>query len=76
MSKLKPIHWRKLARIFELDGWRLERVSGDHLIYVKSGFIRPIVFPKDSEVQVFIILNNLKTAKMSREKYFGLLKRK
>jgi len=34
-----------------------------------------VVIPKDKEVEVFIILNNLKTAKISREKYFELLQK-
>lgn len=74
MLKIKPIHWKKLAKVFERDGWRLDRTHGDHLVYVKSSSSRPIVIPKDREVQIFIILNNLKTAGMKREKYFELLK--
>ena len=73
--KLAPIHWRKLSKVFELDGWRLSRIKGDHLIYTKKNFLRPVVIPKDSPVEVFIILNNLKTAGISREKYFELLKK-
>jgi hypothetical protein len=34
-----------------------------------------VVIPKDREVEVFIILNNLRTAKISREKYFELLRK-
>lgn len=75
MSKITPIHWKKLARIFELEGWNLSRVKGDHLIYTKDGFARPIVIPRDKEIEVFIVLNNLKTAQISREKYFKLLKK-
>lgn len=74
MSHLAPIHWRKLAKVFELDGWGLSRIKGDHLVYTKSGFLRPVVIPKDSRVEVFIIMNNMKTAKMSRDYYFKLLK--
>lgn len=74
MAKIKPIHWRRLAKIFESDGWRLDRISGDHLVYAKDGFIRPIVIPKTKEIQAFIILNNLKTARISRDKYLKLLK--
>lgn len=73
MSRITSIHWRKLAHIFELDGWGYSRTKGDHLVYVKRGFARPIVIPKDSRVEVFIILNNMKTAKMSRKKYLRLL---
>jgi predicted RNA binding protein YcfA (HicA-like mRNA interferase family) len=75
MRKITPIHWRKLAKVFELDGWKLSRIKGDHLIYTKKGFPRPVVIPKDREVEVFIILNNLRTAKISREKYFKLLQK-
>lgn len=50
-------------------------MNGDHLVYVKSGHIRPVVIPKVKEVQTFIILNNLKTAKISREEYLKLLKK-
>ena len=74
MTKITPIHWRKFSRIFELDGWHLARTKGDHLVYTKEGFERPVVIPKDIRVEVFIILNNIKTAKMPREKYFKLLK--
>jgi len=73
MSKITPTHWRKLSRVFELDGWHLSRTKGDHLVYTKENFERPIAIPKDTGVEVFIILNNLKTAKMTREKYFELL---
>ncbi len=73
--KITPIHWRKLARIFELDGWKLSRTKGDHLIYTKKNFPRPVVIPKDSSVAVFVILNNLKTAKISRQRYLELLKK-
>ena len=75
MSRLTPIPWHKLSNVFELDGWRLSRTKGDHLIYIKNGFERPVVMPKDSRVEIFIILNNLKTARISREHYFELLKK-
>ena len=74
MPKINPIHWRKLVKIFERSGWVLDRIEGDHLVYVKSGCIRPVVIPKVKEVQVFIIANNLKTAKILREEYFRLLR--
>jgi len=74
MPKINPVHWKNLAKVFEQSGWTLDRVAGDHLVYIKTGHIRPVVIPKTKEVQVFIIANNLKTAKISREEYFKLLK--
>jgi len=76
MPKITPIHWRKLAKVFKLDDWILSRTAGDHLIYVKKNFSRPVVIPKDSSVEVFVIINNLRTAQISRERYFSLLKKK
>jgi predicted RNA binding protein YcfA (HicA-like mRNA interferase family) len=75
MTKIRPISWRKLAKVFELNGWKLSRIKGDHLVYSKDGFVRPVVIPKDPVVEVFIIKNNLKTAMISREKYLELLKK-
>ena len=74
MPKINSIHWRKLVKVFERNGWVLDIIEGDHLVYVKSGYIRPVVIPKVKEVQVFIIANNLKTAKILREEYFKLLR--
>lgn len=73
MPKINPIHWRKLVRVFERSGWVLDRIEGDHLVYVKSGYVRPVIIPKVKEVQVFIITDNLKTAKILRKEYFKLL---
>lgn len=73
MPKIAPVHWKKLAKIFERNGWILDRVEGDHFVFIKPDCLRPVVIPKVKEVQVFIIANNLKTAKISREEYFKLL---
>ncbi len=74
MPKLSPVHYRKLVRVFEKSGFSPDRTEGDHLIYVKIGIKRPIVIPMYPAVPVFIISNNLKTAGISRQEYFRLLK--
>lgn len=74
-QKLAPIHYRRLAKIFEMEGFRLAREEGDHLVYTKAGIKRPVVIPKYSEIPVFVIKNNLRTASISRERYFELLER-
>ena len=75
MARITPIHWRKLFKIFQLAGCVLVGTTGDHLELKKKGAIRRIVIPKYKDLPVFIIENNLKTAGISREKYFELLKR-
>ena len=59
--------------MFEADGFRLTREHGDHMVFTKPGVIRPVVIPRYDPVPVFIIKNNLRSAGMSRERYFELL---
>lgn len=61
MPRLTPIHYRKLIKIFEKIGFIHVRTEGDHLVYQKTGLLRPIVIPKYKEIPEFIILKNLKT---------------
>ena len=51
----------------------LEREGSSHNVYVKKGWVRPVIIPRYSQVGVDIIKNNLRTAGMTRERYFELL---
>ena len=75
MPRLTPIHCKKLIKIFEADGWKYNRTKGDHFVYVKKGFKRPIVIPLRKDVAVHIVKRNMDTAEMARERYFELLKK-
>lgn len=75
MPKITPIHYRKLVKVFEKKGFVLRGERGDHLIYIKEGISRPVIIPKYFEIPVFIIKNNLRTAKISREEYLELLRK-
>jgi predicted RNA binding protein YcfA (HicA-like mRNA interferase family) len=74
MPPLRAVDYRTLAKVFEQDGFAFNRQRGDHLIYTKAGVKRPLVIPMYKEVPVFIIKNLLRSAEMSRERYFDLLK--
>ena len=74
MSHIAPVHFKKLVRVFELSGFVLDRREGDHLVYVKESAKRPVVIPTYKQVPVFIIKNNLRSARISREENFRLLK--
>ncbi len=76
MPAIKPVSYQTLVKVFEIDGFKLDRQKGDHLIYTKPNIKRPIVIPMYSAVPVFIIKNLLRTAGMTRERYFDLLKNK
>jgi predicted RNA binding protein YcfA (HicA-like mRNA interferase family) len=58
--------------IFLADGFRFVRQVG-HRAYIKPGVHRPLVIPTYRAVPVSIIRNNMRTAGMSRERYFQLL---
>ena len=73
MPKLNPVSYKRLARVFETDGFRCVREEGDHMVFTKPGVVRPVVIPKYASVPVFIIKDNLRSAAMSRERYFELL---
>lgn len=75
MAHITPIHWRKLLKICELEGCVLVGQTGDHLELKKEGAKRRIVIPKYRDIPVFIIENNLKTAGISRKRYFELLQK-
>lgn len=74
MLRITPVHYRKLAKVFEKKGFVYRRTKGDHLVYHKKGILRPIVIPMYKQIPEFIILRNLKTAGITREEYLKLLK--
>jgi predicted RNA binding protein YcfA (HicA-like mRNA interferase family) len=73
MPKLRPVSWKALAGVFEADGFRCVRIEGDHMVFTKSGVVRPVVIRKYPSVPVFIIRNNLRTAGTPRERHLELL---
>ncbi len=75
MPKIVPIPASRLRKVFEEACFKCVRIEGDHYVYTKQGVMRPIVIPDWPEIPVFIIKNNMRTAGMSRERYFELLKK-
>jgi len=73
MPKIAPVPYQTLIKVFEKDGFHFQRQRGDHLVYSKPGIPRPLVIPMYDQIPVFIIRNNLRSARMSRERYFELL---
>jgi predicted RNA binding protein YcfA (HicA-like mRNA interferase family) len=75
MSRIVPIHYQKLVRVLETEGFTFVRERGDHMIFTESGILRPIVVPRYDALPVFIIKNVLRIAQISRERYLELLDR-
>jgi len=65
---------KNLIKVFERLGYAVsKRKSGDHIAMRKDGSPRPVIFPDKKDIPSFIIINNLRTAGISREEYFKIL---
>ncbi len=75
MPRITPINWKKFEKFLLYVGCRFDRQKGDHRIYWREGLPRPIVVPRDAQLPVFIIRNNLRILQISAEEYLDILKR-
>ena len=74
--KITPIPYTLLIKIFEADGFSVVRKKGDHIIMIKPGVKRPLVIKSSPKLMpVTHIHTNMRTAEMSRERYFQLLEK-
>ena len=73
MPQIVAVPYQQLIKVFEKDGVRFARQTGDHLIDTKPGVKRPLVIPAYKAVPVFIIKNLIRTSDITRERYFELL---
>ena len=73
MPRISPTSYKQLVTVLETEGFLHIRTQGDHMVFTRHGIIRPVVVPKYNAVPVFIIKNCLRTAGISRERYFQLL---
>jgi len=73
MPRIAPVHWKKLDCVFKKAGYKLHRTEGSHRAYFKEGSIRPLIIPTYDSIGPDIIKGLMRTANMSREKYFSLL---
>lgn len=75
MARLTPIHWKKFEKFVLFIGCHFDREKGDHRIYWRDDLKRPVVFPRDTELPIFIIRNNLRILGISTKEYLEILKR-
>jgi len=75
MPKISPIHWKKFEKFILFVGCDFSRQKGSHRIYWREDLKRPIVFPADEELPVFIIRNNLRVLGITPNEYLEILKR-
>ena len=74
MPRISPVDWKTLVKVFTLHGCEYRRKEGSHHVLWCPGAKRAVVIPEYDEGGVGIIKNNMRTACLSRERYFDLLK--
>ena len=67
VPRLTPVDCRKLVRFFEAHGFVADRQKGSHVSMTRKGLARPVVIPMHSEVAVGVVMNNLRTAGLTRD---------
>lgn len=45
VPKLSPVSYKQLVKVFEAEGFRCVRAEGDHMVFTKTGNMRPVVIP-------------------------------
>jgi predicted RNA binding protein YcfA (HicA-like mRNA interferase family) len=73
MPRITPVSWKILECIFLKAGFKFVRQIGDHRTYVKKGVSRPVIIPTYKEIDLDIIMSNMRSAGMTRKEYFRFL---
>jgi predicted RNA binding protein YcfA (HicA-like mRNA interferase family) len=73
MSRISPVDYKTLLKVFQMFGCQYKRKEGSHHILIYPGAKRAVVIPEYDEIDVEIIKNNMRTVGMTREQYFELL---
>ena len=75
MTRIVPLDWKTLLKVFKNFGCSYNRKEGSHHILSFPGAKRAVVIPEYDEIDVEIIKNNMKTVGMTREQLLELLKK-
>lgn len=75
MPRIYPINWKKFEKFLFFIGCDFSREEGDHRIYWRSDLKRPVVIPREKELPIFIIRNNLRILNISIEEHLRVLQK-
>lgn len=75
MTRIAPLHWRDFEKFLFYVGCEFKREKGDHRVYWREGIRRPIIVPREKDLPIFIIRNNLRTLGIGREEYLEIMKK-
>jgi len=73
MPRISPVSWKTLECVFLKVGFTFERQKESHRSYVKPGILRTVFIPAYNEVDIEIIMSNLRTVGLDRGIYFKFL---
>jgi predicted RNA binding protein YcfA (HicA-like mRNA interferase family) len=75
MPRLTPIHWKKFEKFLLFAGCEFVREKGDHRVYWRDDLKRPIIIPRQRDLPVFVIKNNLRILGISAKQYLEILEK-
>jgi predicted RNA binding protein YcfA (HicA-like mRNA interferase family) len=70
MTRLIPLHWRRIEKSVRHFGYRFIGQEGSHRKYWKQGCTRPIIIPHYDEVPKFIIQQIIKELAISKDEFY------
>jgi len=74
MSSLTPIHWKKFEKFLLFVGCQFKREKGDHRVYWRNDLKRPVIIPREKDLPIFVIRNNLRILNILPEEFLKILK--
>lgn len=74
MPRITPLSWKVLECIFLKYGFEFVRQASSHRVYEKDGVLRPVIIPVYDTISAEITTGLIRTAGMTREEFFTLLK--
>lgn len=72
--RLPAVRPRQVVRVLERRGWRLDRTSGSHQVFVHDVIRHPVVVPMHAkDIGRGLLVRILQDAEISREEFLKLL---
>jgi hypothetical protein len=73
MEGAGKVSWKRFQKFLLRVDCQFKSQESRHIKYKKPGLLRPIIVPKVDELPDFIILNNLRTLGISKEKFLEMI---
>lgn len=74
MARLPVLSGAEVVKVFQRDGWRIDRQRGSHIVLIKSGHLASLSVPQHKEVAPGTLRSLIRAAGMTVEQFCELLK--